>query len=350
MTRAMQPAVIGATGYSGFELTRLLLSHPQVQKPVLLRHKPEPGPPSSLAEFYPQLSGNGFGPLALEPFSWDTLKAKGVDLLFFCTPHEVSREWVLEAIDRGYRVVDLSGAWRLKHATNRAVYQFSDESSASAAALDQAAVYGSPELHKNEIADAQLIANPGCYATSIILALAAWMKEELIDLQFGVICDSKSGVSGAGKQPTPTTHFVEAADNLSAYSVFGHRHIGEMLEQLELQANQLQFTPHLLPIPRGILSTIYVRPKSGVDSAKLEQSLQSFFVGKPFVRIFGLTRLPQIKYSLHTNYCDIGFQVSPDGSRTVIVSCLDNLVKGAAGQAIQNMNVMYGWDEREGLQ
>jgi N-acetyl-gamma-glutamyl-phosphate reductase len=350
MTRAVQPAVIGATGYSGFELTRLLLSHPHVQKPVLFRHKPEPGQPSSLAEFYPQLSGNGFGPLALEPFSWDALKAKGVDLLFFCTPHEVSREWVLEAIDRGYRVVDLSGAWRLKEAANRAAYLFSDESSASTAALDQAAVYGSPELHKNEIAEAQLVANPGCYATSIILALAAWMKEELIDLRFGVICDSKSGVSGAGKQPTLTTHFVEAADNLSAYSVFGHRHTGEMLEQLGLQSNQLQFTPHLLPIPRGILSTIYVRPKSGVNAETLEQSLKEFFAGKPFVRIFGTSRLPQIKYSLHTNYCDIGFQVSPDGSRAVIVSCLDNLVKGAAGQAIQNMNVMYGWDEREGLQ
>jgi N-acetyl-gamma-glutamyl-phosphate reductase len=350
MTRAVQPAVIGATGYSGFELTRRLLSHPLVQKPVLFRHKPEPGQPSSLADFYPQLSGNGFGSLALEPFSWEALKAKGVDLLFFCTPHEVSREWVLEAIDRGYRVVDLSGAWRLKDAAHRAVYQFADQSPAKAATLDQAAVYGSPELHKDEIAAAKLVANPGCYATSIILALSAWKRDDLIDLDFGVICDSKSGVSGAGKQPTPTTHFVEAADNLSAYNVFGHRHTGEMLEQLDLQSSQLQFTPHLLPIPRGILSTIYVRPKSGVDAATLEQSWQRFFAGKPFVRIFGSSRLPQIKYSLHTNYCDIGFQLSLDGSRAVIVSCLDNLVKGAAGQALQNMNVMYGWDEREGLQ
>jgi N-acetyl-gamma-glutamyl-phosphate reductase len=131
--------------------------------------------------------------------------------------------------------------------------------------------------------------------------------------------------------------------------VFGHRHTGEMLEQLGLQAAQLQFTPHLLPIPRGILSTIYVRPKNGVDAAKLESSMKDFFAGKPWVRVFG-SRLPQIKYSLHSNYCDIGFQVSPDQSRVVIVSCLDNLVKGAAGQAIQNMNVMFGWDEREGLQ
>jgi N-acetyl-gamma-glutamyl-phosphate reductase len=230
------------------------------------------------------------------------------------------------------------------------VYGFSDRDSAKAALLDQKAVYGSPELHKDQILGAQLVANPGCYATSIILALAAWTKDGLIDLNFGAICDSKSGVSGAGKQPTPTTHFVEAADNLSAYSVFGHRHTGEMLEQLGLQASQLQFTPHLLPIPRGILSTIYMRPKSEVDAAALESSMKEFFAGKPWVRVFGQSRLPQIKYSLHSNYCDIGFQVSPDQSRVVIVSCLDNLVKGAAGQAIQNMNVMYGWDEREGLQ
>ena len=143
---------------------------------------------------------------------------------------------------------------------------------------------------------------------------------------------------------------MEAADNFSAYNVFGHRHTGEMLEQLGLQAGQLQFTPHLLPIPRGILSTIYVRLKSGGDADALESSMRQFFAGKPWVRVFGASRLPQIKYSLHTNYCDIGFQVSPDGSRAVIVSCLDNLVKGAAGQAIQNMNVMFGWDEREGLQ
>jgi N-acetyl-gamma-glutamyl-phosphate reductase len=350
MKSSVQAAVIGATGYSGFELTRRLLSHPYVRKPALFRHKPEPGQSANLADFYPQLSGNGFGELLMEPFSWDALAARGVDVLFLCTPHEVSREWAVEAADRGYRIVDLSGAWRLKQAAHRAVYKFDDKETEKASKLDAQAVYGSPELHKDKIAGAQLVANPGCYATSIILALTSWAKDDLIDLEFGVICDSKSGVSGAGKQPTPTTHFVEAADNLSAYNVFGHRHTGEMLEQLGLQAGQLQFTPHLLPIPRGILSTIYVRPKNGVDAAALESSMKSFFTGKPWVRLFGASRLPQIKYSLYSNYCDIGFQVSPDQSRVVIVSCLDNLVKGAAGQAIQNMNVMFGFDEREGLQ
>lgn len=350
MSAAVQPAVIGATGYSGLELTRLLLAHPHAQKPLLFRQKAEPGQSSDLADFYPQLSGNGFGRLAMDVFSWEALKASGVDVLFLCTPHEVSREWAIEAVDRGYRVVDLSGAWRLKNAANRAVYKFEDQDPDRAALLDEEAVYGSPELHKDAILGAKLVANPGCYATSIILALAPWLTDGLVDLEFGVICDSKSGVSGAGKTPTPATHFVEAADNLSAYNVFGHRHTGEMLEQLDLEPSQFQFTPHLLPIPRGILSTIYVRPKSGVEKATLEQSLDSFYQGKPFVRVFGSAKLPQIKYSLHSNYCDLGFQLSPDGSRVVIVSCLDNLVKGAAGQAVQNMNVMFGWDEREGLQ
>ena len=160
-----------------------------------------------------------------------------------------------------------------------------------------------------------------------------------------VIC----GVSGAGKTPTAKTHFVEVAESLSAYSVFGHRHTGEILEQLGVTAEQLQFTPHLLPIPRGILSTIYVRVRNA-SATELEQCLREYYAGRHWVRIFGASRLPEIKFSLHTNYCDIGFSVAPDGKRVVLVSCLDNLLKGASGQAVQNMNVMFGWNEGEGLQ
>jgi N-acetyl-gamma-glutamyl-phosphate reductase len=349
MGAAIQPAVIGATGYSGFELTKRLLTHPGVRKPALFRMNPDPSESANFAHWYPQLSGNGYGDLNMQTFTLEALKAKGVDVVYLCTPHEISRAWAPELSDHGYRVIDLSGAWRLKHSVHRAVYKFEDRDTAKAAVLDQQAVYGSPELHAADVKDAKLVANPGCYATSIILALAPWIRDGLIDLDHGIICDSKSGVSGAGKTPTATTHFVEAADNLSAYNVFGHRHTGEMLEQLGLGERELQFTPHLLPIPRGILSTIYVRPKQGANADVLAGSLRSFYEGKPFVRFFG-GRLPQIKFSTHTNYCDIGFQLSPDGWRAVLVSCLDNLVKGAAGQAIQNMNLMYGFDEREGLQ
>lgn len=350
MSSAVQPAIVGATGYTGFELARILLAHPQVRKPLLFRREAEGGSTSDLAETYPFLSGNGHGELPVEPFSWSALKERGVDVLFLCTPHDVSREWGLEAQSRGLRVVDLSGAWRLKQEANRKVYGFKDSNPAAASVVDEFAAYGIPELHGEAIKQATLVANAGCYATSIILALSPWVRAGLVDVEHGVICDSKSGVSGAGKTPTSKTHFVEVAESLSAYSVFGHRHTGEILEQLGLSDTQLQFTPHLLPIPRGILSTIYVRTKGDVSARELEQCLREFYTGKSWVRVFGASRLPEIKFSLHTNYCDIGFSVAPDGKRIVLVSCLDNLLKGASGQAVQNMNVMFGWNEREGLQ
>ena len=346
MQRTLQSAVFGATGYSGFELVRLLAKHPGAKKPMLVRRNGESGAYADLADAYPQLAGNGGFPF--EGFSWQRMKDAGVDVVFFATPHEFSRELVPEAIAQGFRVVDLSGAWRLKEAANRKVYQFADNP--EDAMLDASAVYGLPELHASEIKEAALLANPGCYSTSIILALAPWIRAGLIDLEHGIICDSKSGVSGAGKTPSAKTHFVEVDGDLSAYSVFGHRHTGEVLEQLGIGGSSLQFTPHLLPIPRGILSTIYVKLAKPATPEELETVLREFYAGKPWVRVFGAARLPQIKFSLNTNYCDIGFSLAPDDKRAVIVSCLDNLLKGAAGQAVQNMNLMFGFDERAGLE
>ena len=346
MSVLLQPAVFGATGYSGFELVRVLARHDGVKKPLLFQRNGE-ARYSDLSEAYPQLAGNGGFPF--ESFSWQRMRDAGVDVLFLATPHEFSRELVPEAISQGFRVIDLSGAWRLKNAANRAVYSFSDGDAKSAAALDESAVYGLPELHADEIPGAALLANPGCYPTSIILALAPWIRAGLVNVGHGIICDSKSGVSGAGKSPSSTTHFVEVDGDFAAYSVFGHRHSGEMLEQLGLEPGSLQFTPHLLPIPRGILSTIYVKLAQPVSAEALDRSLREFYAGKPWVRIFGAAKLPQIKFSRNTNYCDIGFSLSPDGTRAVLVSCLDNLLKGAAGQAVQNMNLMFGFDEKAGL-
>jgi N-acetyl-gamma-glutamyl-phosphate reductase len=346
MNSKVQPAVFGATGYSGFELVRLLARHPGAKKPMLLRRNGESGGYADLSEAYPQLAGNGGFPF--QSFSWQEMKCAGVDVVFLATPHEFSRELAPEAVAQGFRVVDLSGAWRLKQAENRAVYGFAEKS--GDAKLDSSAVYGLPELHAGEIKSAKLLANPGCYSTSIILALAPWIRAGYVDVEHGIICDSKSGVSGAGKTPSAKTHFVEVDGDFSAYSIFGHRHSGEMLEQLGIGSGSLQFTPHLLPIPRGILSTIYVKLAKPVSVEELEQSLREFYLGKPWVRVFGAARLPQIKFSLNTNYCDIGFSVSPDGKRAVLVSCLDNLLKGAAGQAVQNMNLMFGFSEKEGLQ
>ena len=347
MPAKVQPAVVGATGYAGFELARLLYRHPQVKKPVLFTRDSEASGPVHLDELYPHIAGNGGFPL--EKFSWENLRDKGVNVLFLATPHEVSREWVPEAMAQGVQVIDLSGAWRLANASSRAVYQFHDESPQLAEQLTASAVYGIPELHRERLKKASLVANAGCYATSIILALAPLVQAGLLDLQHGIVCDSKSGVSGAGKQPTQNTHFVEVAENLSAYSVFNHRHTGEILEQLGLSDDQLVFTPHLLPIPRGILSTIYVRLKTTAEPVEIESCIRDFYSGSPWVRVFSHGKLPQIQYSLHTNYCDIGFTLAADGKRMVMVSCLDNLLKGAAGQAVQNMNVMFGWHEEEGL-
>jgi N-acetyl-gamma-glutamyl-phosphate reductase len=354
METRIQTAVMGVSGYAGLELARLLLRHPSLAglPPVFLGRAE--GTAEPLAAIHPQLmdnNGTGLGPsgLSIEPFSWELLRSHGVKVLLLATPHEQSREWVPQALEHGLRVVDLSGAWRLTDAENRAVYKFADEGSSIAAAVQTKAVYGLPELHRDEIREADLVANPGCYATSIILALKPLASAGWIDLERGIVADSKSGVSGAGKAPTAKTHFMHAADNLSAYGLFSHRHTGELLEQLKLSAEQIVFTPHLLPIPRGILSTLYVWFKDRHQPGDVEALFRSFFAESPLVRVFPAGQLPQIQYSVNTNYCDIGFHLADDGRRCVIVSCLDNLLKGAAGQAVQNLNLMCGWNEAEGL-
>lgn len=355
MTSKEQTAVVGVTGYAGAELARLLLHHPRLKgaPPVFAGRVDEKDAERGgipLAEIHPQLGdNNGSSNLRLEPFSWQLLVDRGVEVLFLATPHEQSREWVPEALKHGMRVIDLSGAWRLTDTVNRAVYDFSDEGTELAAQTQSQAVYGMPELHREQIAGSKLVANPGCYATSVILALKPLVAAGLIDLDHGIVADSKSGVSGAGKAPTPKTHFMYAADNLSAYGVFNHRHTGELLEQIGIDAGEIVFTPHLLPIPRGILSTIYVQFREPQSRASVAAIYESFFAASPMVRFYGKT-LPQIQHVVHTNYADIGFQLDAGGRRAVIVSCLDNLLKGAAGQAVQNMNIVLGFGESEGLE
>ena len=377
-TTTLRTAVAGVTGYAGAELARLLLLHPRLQStpPIFLGRAASEkssasaqsvgqgfspdnktandkglqplGESVALTSLHPQLSGlpNADG-LSVVPLDWAQLQREGVELLFLATPHEQARKWVPQALAHNIRVVDLSAAWRLQEDANRAIYKL--ENTVATAALQKEAVYGSPELHGPAIAKARLVANPGCYATSIILALAPLLRANLIDLTCGVIADAKSGVSGAGKTPTPNTHFMYAADNLSAYAVFGHRHTGEMLEQLSLTIDQLQFTPHLLPIPRGILSTIYVRLNEVGSIQHIQACFDDFYANSPLVRIRPSPMLPQIQHVVRTSFCDIGFQLSPDGKRLVVISCLDNLLKGASSQAVQNMNLMAGWHESEGL-
>ena len=355
MTKTPQIAVLGVTGYAGAELARLLLRHPRLKDtpPVFagrLDKESEQRGGIPLGEIHPELiDSRGSGDLRLQAFSWELLSDLDVQVLFLATPHEQSRHWVPEALDRGMRVIDLSGAWRLDEASNREVYAFEDEGSARANELQALAVYGMPELHRDEIASANLVANPGCYATSAILALRPLVAAGLVDRSHGIVVDAKSGVSGAGKSPTPKTHFMYAADNLSAYAAFGHRHTGELLEQIGLEPAEIVFTPHLLPIPRGILSTIYVSFMEPQTRAGVFHVYRQFFAGSPMVRVHE-HGLPQIQHVVRTSYNDIGFQLSPDGRRAVVVSCLDNLLKGASSQAVQNLNLMHGWNEAEGLE
>lgn len=348
----VRTAIAGVTGYAGAELARLLLNHPRLGDSVPLflgRMNSEPDA-TTLDDLHPQLARNDGRPAPpVVPFTWQTLRENGTEILFLATPHEQSREWVPAALDAGLRVIDLSGAWRLHEPANAAVYKLQDADPTLAAELQEEAVYGCPELHREAIADARLVANPGCYSTSIILAIAPLVQAGWVDAEHGIVCDAKSGVSGAGKAATAKTHFMYAADNLSAYAVFDHRHTGELLEQLHLTADQIQFTPHLLPIPRGILSTIYLRLRSAMSAGEIEETLRAFYTGSPMVRLHSAGDLPQIQHVVRTNFCDIGFELAPDGKRLVLVSCLDNLLKGASGQAVQNMNVMCGWNESEGL-
>lgn len=350
----VRTAVAGVGGYAGGELARLLLNHPRLgtTPPVFLGRAADEAATRSvpLEQLHPQIAvGAGQRLPPVQAFDWRLIRDSGVEIVFLALPHEASREWVPEWIENGVRVVDLSGAWRLHEDANRAVYKLGDADPARAAALQAEAVYGCPELHRDEIATARLVANPGCYATSIILALAPLLRAGIVDVDHGIVCDAKSGVSGAGKALTSTSHFMYAADNLSAYKVFGHRHTGELLEQLGLSADQIQFTPHLLPIPRGILSTIYVRLKERSTPEQIEAVLKTFYASSPMVRVHAAGHLPQIQHVVRTSYNDLGFELGPDGRRLVLVSCLDNLLKGASGQAVQNMNVMCGWNESEGL-
>jgi len=351
---APHAAILGVGGYAGGELARILLHHPKfASAPPTFFGRPDEsksGTVTFLEDLHPQLATAGHRRVhQIIPFSWERAVSSGVEILFLATPHEQSREWVPTAIAHNIKVIDLSGAWRLQHDANRAVYKLQDANPTHAAQLQIEAVYGSPELHRDAIRNARLVANPGCYATSVILALAPLIEAGIVDVDHGIISDSKSGVSGAGKAPTANTHFMHAADNLSAYAVFGHRHIGEMLEQLHLTTEQIQFTPHLLPIPRGILSSIYLRLKQKTDAATISKVFESFYSNSPLVRLHHTPHLPEIQHIVRTNFCDLGFALAPDGRRLLVVSCLDNLLKGAAGQAVQNMNLMCGWNEEEGL-
>lgn len=340
--RRLRAGVVGYTGYSGAELARLLERHPAVELLLLDHRRTE-----AAADSQPiALGSTGPQPVRHAPWEANAVAEHKLDVVFTATPPEVSLDLVPEVLAQGARAIDLSGAFRLPDAEQ---YQRWYGNAHSRPELLAQAVYGLPELHRDAIRTACLVANPGCYPTAAICALWPLLRQDRLDREAGIICDAKSGVSGAGKAPSPKTHFVQVSENFSAYAILKHRHVPEMTNNLGLQENEFAFTAHLLPIQRGILATHYVRLK---EPAALEQVFELYreaYQKARFIRLYPSGSQPQLAAVNGTNYCDIHCTLAADGRRLVVVSCIDNLVKGAAGQAVQNLNVMFGLDEAAGL-
>jgi len=320
--------VAGATGYSGVELLRLLARHPYARISAAM------GAPGAPPRRVPALAR--LWDATVDGLNLDVLAGES-DAVFLALPDTAAAELAPQLLARGKRVFDLSGAFRLRDAAARQRwYPHTPEPPASLA-------YGLTERYREAIAGSRLVACAGCYPTAAILALQPLVQAALIEAP--IIIDAKSGISGAGKTPTERTHFSECHGSLSAYGVFSHRHAAEIEQEL---GTTVTFVPHLVPIDRGILETIYARLKPGVSEADVASTFHAAYAGSAFVRLTGAD-LPEVKHVAHTNFCDIGWRVDEAGRQLVLVVCIDNLVKGAAGQAVQNFNVAFGFDERLGL-
>lgn len=335
-------AVAGATGYAGRELIALLARHPAAKIVRLMSSGRGGSEARPVSDAHPAL--RGVAPVPVLPLDLEALHAADVDLVFLATPHEASLELAPQLLSRGLRVVDLSGAFRLKDASLYPLWYGFEHHAAPALAE---AVYGLPELNAAAIRKARLVANPGCYPTSVILGLAPLFQAGIIDVEAGIICDAKSGATGAGRSLKDDLLFSSVNENCRAYGVFRHRHTPEMLQALNLTGENFTFTPHLLPLNRGLLSTIYVRLRQTCEPEEVMRIFQHFYAQAPLVRVYEDGKLPEIQAVANTQYADIGFAAS--SGRLVIVSAIDNLGKGAAGQAVQNMNLMMGWAEDTAL-
>lgn len=326
--RATRVGVAGATGYAGQELLRWMAGHPAALLTTAMSSSPD-GPARPL----PALAKIWDG--AVEPFSADRL-AREADVVFLALPEEAAATVAPSLLEHGTRVIDLSGAFRLRDETARQRWY------PATRPTPVPAVYGLTERNQRAITGAQFITNPGCYPTAALLALEPLAEAGLIAGE--IVIDAKSGVSGAGKKATDRTHFSENHGSVSAYGVFGHRHQPEIEQELGVMVT---FVPHLVPLDRGIFTSIYTRVRPGTTSQEVSDVMQAAYHDAPFVRLTGES-LPEIKHVVHTNFCDIGWRVATNG-QILLVAVIDNLVKGAAGQAIQNLNVALGLDERTGL-
>ncbi len=342
--RKFRAVVAGATGYSGRELIRLLLGHPEIELTGVFASPNSADTP--LFHVHPQLTG--LTRLVCRGYDEARLRELEPELVFLATPNEFSHEVAPSILQFTRTVIDVSGAYRLRDASLYPKFYGFEHNHAG---LLGEAVYGLTEFARADLRDARLVANPGCYPTSLLVPVRPLLDAgALVDAQT-IICDSKSGVTGAGKTPNSTTHFSEVTESLRAYNLFSHRHAPEMAQGLSLptRAGNLIFTPHLLPINRGILSTIYVELKPGVTKGDVLAIWRERFSASPFIRIFGGKQLPEIKFVANTPFADIGVEVDADSGRAIIVCAIDNLLKGAASQALQNANLVLGLDERAGM-
>jgi N-acetyl-gamma-glutamyl-phosphate reductase len=328
--------IVGFRGYSGAEAVRILTKHPHCE-PVLLEHRTDGSDDSKFLRK---------SPIRRAPASAESVAAEGLRAVLLATPPEVSMDLAPKFLDAGAIVVDLSGAFRLRTAERYKHWYREDH---TAPGLFEQAVYGLPEYTREQVRRARLISNPGCYPTAANLAIRPLVAAGIVDRKSGIICDAKSGVSGAGRKASLKTSFCEVTENFSAYSILKHRHVPEVLQVSDMEEAEFSFTAQLIPIDRGILETIYFRLAKSLSGAEIMAIYEKQYANEPFVRLYEAGHVPDLHAVRRTNFCDIGIVADPASGRCVVVSAIDNLVKGAAGQAIQNLNLAAGFDETAGL-
>ncbi len=337
----IKAAIAGATGYAGIELVKLISNHPKVKLSAITSNTYKG---KSLNSVFPSM--RGFENLVCQDLNIKKLSNK-IDVMFLALPHKVSMQYVPELLDNKIKVIDLSADFRFSDALQ---YEKTYQKHTSKHLLKES-VYGLCEINKYKIAKSNLVGNPGCYPTSILLPLLPLLKEKLISHD-NIICDAKSGVSGAGRSLSLATHYCEINESFTPYKVGDHRHTPEINEIIELYSKQktsVTFVPHLLPLTRGMLSTIYVQSINNTNEVDIRQIYDSYYGNKPFVRILDKGMYPAISHVKNTNFCDIGFHFNANTGQIIIASAIDNLIKGAAGQAVQNMNLMFDFSQEAGL-
>jgi len=332
----IRAGIVGYRGYSGAELVRILTRHPRIQ-PVVLDHREDTHATPALRR------PSGPPRFACTP---ESVQREQLAVVFLATPPEVSMDLAPVMLQAGARVIDLSGAFRLRTPENYTAWYKHPHTQPE---LLAEAAYGLPEFCRDRIPAARLVSNPGCYPTAANLAIRPLIEADVIDRAAGIVCDAKSGVSGAGNKPTAKNIFCEVTENFSAYSILKHRHVPEVLQISGLEESEFSFTAQLLPVDRGILETIYFRASGIAHAEDLLAIYEKRYADEPFIRLYNPGHVPDLRAVTRTNFCDIGVIYDARTGRAVVVSAIDNLVKGAAGQAVQNMNLMLGFAETEGL-